>query len=204
MTVDAGRIKLVGHSFVRSLGHYDVNEIQHRARQLCTSFTPAHHPPAPCLPTHLHWPSTCSACPAVHLPPPPPSPSPTTANVGSFAWRPRATPSPFSAFHLLPLYFPFLLPPFSLLHLSGCTFRFNFVAIMHAKVQCFVGILFTQPPPTASAPACWHFIACFIQQRFVCLAHSLSHSATVKMKCAKCTLSTAFINILVLVGVNTI
>lgn len=54
-----------------------------------------------------------------------------------------------------------------LLHLSGCTFRFNFVAIMHAKVQCFVGILFTQPPlydplPPASAPACWHFIACFI------------------------------------------
>lgn len=148
MTVDAGRIKLVGRSFVRSLGHYDVNEIQHRARQLCTSFTPAQHPPAPCLPTHLHWPSTCSACPAVHLPPPPPSPSPTTANVGSFAWRPRATPSPFSAFHLLPLCFPFpsLFPPFSPLHLSGCTFRFNFVAIMHAKVQCFVGILFTQPP----------------------------------------------------------
>lgn len=168
MTVDAGRIKLVGRWFVRSFGHYDVNEIQHRARQLCTSFTPAHTTLRPCLPTHLHWPSTCSACPAVqpvHLPPH--SPSPTTANVGSFAWRPRATPSPFSAFYLLPRFFPFSFPPFPLLHLSGCTFRFNFVAIMHAKVQCFVGILFTQPPfydplPPASAPACWYFIACFI------------------------------------------
>lgn len=153
--------------------------------QLCTSFTPAFLPSSP--PAQLF---TC-------LPP-------RCQCLGSFAWRPRATPSP--------------LP--TLCHLSGCTFRFNFVAIMHAKVQCFVGISFTLHPAPAPIPvpvpvlahypARWHFIACFIEALRLSRSHTHTltplHSvaATVKMKCAKCTLSTAFINILVLVGGNTI
>lgn len=169
--------------------------------------TCTHHPPPLlayplALAFHLLCLSSCPACPL------------TSSFAFSYHCQCRLvcmapTGHALSILSILPPSSLLPLPPFPLLHLSGCTFRFNFVAIMHAKVQCFVGILFTQPPlyhplPPASAPACWHFIACFIQQRFVCLAHSPSHSATVKMKCAKCTLSTAFINILVLVGVNTL
>lgn len=37
--------------------------------------------------------------------------------------------------------------------LFGCTFRFNFVAIMHAKVQCFVGL--------CPSPCSWVFYCVF-------------------------------------------
>lgn len=149
MTVDAGRIKLVGRWFVRSFGHYDVNEIQHRARQLCTSFTPAHTTLRPCVATHLHWPSTCSACPAVqpvHLPPP--SPSPTTANVGSFAWRPRATPSPFSAFYLLRRFFPFLPSPF----FTCPAAHFALISSQLCMQKCNVLLVFYLPNPPSTTP----------------------------------------------------
>lgn len=182
--------------------------------KLHTCTTPSTIPPPACLPTHWQCLATCSGLSSLSTLPPTslsPSPSLTSANVSSFAWRPWATPSTFSAVSLplpLPSFYPlppsFSLPSFSLLHLSGCTFRFNFVAIMHAKVQCFVGILFTQPPLHLPLPPPL-LVGILLRVSYssvssLSLSHSLSHSATVKMKCAKCTLSTAFINILVLVG----
>lgn len=82
---------------------------------------------------HTCIPTQQSTCPAVHLPPP--AASVSARLHGAHGPRPHHSPLP------------------TLCHLSGCTFRFNFVAIMHAKVQCFVGILFTlhpAPAPTLS------------------------------------------------------
>lgn len=127
--------------------------------------TCTHHPPPLlayplALAFHLLCLSSCPACPL------------TSSFAFSYHCQCRLvcmapTGHALSILSILPPSSLLPLPPFPLLHLSGCTFRFNFVAIMHAKVQCFVGILFTQPPlyhrlPPASAPACWHFIACFI------------------------------------------
>lgn len=216
MSVYAGRIKFVRRLFVRSFGHYDINEIQHRARQLCTSFTPAQHPPPSlppaCMPAHWQWLATCSGLSSLSTYLLPRLllllllPLPMSARLhGAHGPRPlhsQQSHSPFpyhpSTLYHLPSHF-LLSPSFT------CpAAHFALISSQLCMQKCNVLLVFYLPNPLtlppATAPACWHFIACFIQQRFVSLSHSLSHSATVKMKCAKCTLSTAFINILVLVG----
>lgn len=81
---------------------------------------------------HTCIPTQQSTCPALHLPPP--AASVSARLHGAHGPRPHHSPLP------------------TLCHLSGCTFRFNFVAIMHAKVQCFVGILFTLHPAPCTCP----------------------------------------------------
>lgn len=108
--------------------------------------TCTHHPPPLlayplALAFHLLCLSSCPACPL------------TSSFAFSYHCQCRLvcmapTGHALSILSILPPSSLLPLPPFPLLHLSGCTFRFNFVAIMHAKVQCFVGILFTQPPST--------------------------------------------------------
>lgn len=148
MSVYAGRIKFVRRLFVRSFGHYDINEIQHRARQLCTSFTPAQHPALPlpayplAVPCHLPF----QPVQPVHLPPTLASPSPslTSANVSSFAWRPWATPSTFSAVSLLlPLPSPFLLPP----SLTCPAAHFALISSQLCMQKCNVLLVFYLPNP---------------------------------------------------------
>lgn len=181
--------------------------------KLHTCTTPSTPPPPACLPTHWQCLATCSGLSSLStylllrllllllLP------LPMSARLhGAHGPRPL---------HSQQSHFPFPYHP-STLYLRPSLFllspsftcpaaHFALISSQLCMQKCNVLLVFYLPNPL-TLPPCHRpcllaFYCVFHTAAFrLCLSHSLSHSATVKMKCAKCTLSTAFINILVLVG----